>query len=304
VAASQLAWRESYAYDGNGNRIEKTTPWGTIVYTYDAENRLVTKGDIRYTWDKDGNLLSEAGMRRRAAYRYNGANRMVYSEILRHDGRSRVGSVYGYDALGRRTVVQDGGSAAMRTLYDGTGFEVIREGETFSDGRFTTRYSEGAQALTNRGTDGSRYRWIGDDASADARTRVTEEGEYAEGRGRYTGVGVTLYGRGEAVAVSRSGNARTRGGPAYLGKDALGSVRSVTGEDGVLEDLYEYDAFGKPYKGDLENGIWAIRGNPMTRSRGCTTTGTGTTRRRRPALPPLTRCGTGPTGSPMSISTR
>jgi RHS repeat-associated protein len=89
----------------------------------------------------------------------------------------------------------------------------------------------------------------------DARTRVIEEGGYVEGRGRYTGVGVTLYGRGEAVAVSRSAGSGYRGGVTYLGKDVSGSVRSATGEDGTLEDLYEYDAFGKPYKGDLTQGM-------------------------------------------------
>jgi hypothetical protein len=35
----------------------KTAPWGTITYTYDAENRLIQKGDIDYSYDKDGNLL-------------------------------------------------------------------------------------------------------------------------------------------------------------------------------------------------------------------------------------------------------
>jgi RHS repeat-associated protein len=38
-------------------------------------------------------------------------------------------------------------------------------------------------------------------------------------------------------------------------KDALGSVRSRSNEDGQLEDRYEYDAFGKPYKGDLNSGV-------------------------------------------------
>jgi RHS repeat-associated protein len=42
---------------------------------------------------------------------------------------------------------------------------------------------------------------------------------------------------------------------AYLGKDILGSVRSTTNEYGSLEDRYEYDAFGKPYKGDLTTGM-------------------------------------------------
>jgi RHS repeat-associated protein len=57
------------------------------------------------------------------------------------------------------------------------------------------------------------------------------------------------------VAVSRSAGASSRGGAAYLGKDILGNVRSTTDEYGALEDRYEYDAFGKPYKGDLTTGM-------------------------------------------------
>jgi RHS repeat-associated protein len=41
----------------------------------------------------------------------------------------------------------------------------------------------------------------------------------------------------------------------YLGTDILGSVRSATGEAGTLEGRYEYDAFGRPYKGDLDGGM-------------------------------------------------
>jgi RHS repeat-associated protein len=40
-----------------------------------------------------------------------------------------------------------------------------------------------------------------------------------------------------------------------LGKDILGSVRSTTNETGNLEDRYEYDAFGTPYRGSHENGM-------------------------------------------------
>jgi RHS repeat-associated protein len=41
----------------------------------------------------------------------------------------------------------------------------------------------------------------------------------------------------------------------YMGKDIMGSVRSVTVDTGTLEDRYEYDAFGQPYKGDLTGGM-------------------------------------------------
>jgi RHS repeat-associated protein len=72
---------------------------------------------------------------------------------------------------------------------------------------------------------------------------------------RYTGINITLYGRGEAVAMNYAASTSTKGGAAYLGKDILGSIRSVSNSQAGLEDRYEYDAFGKPYKGDLENGM-------------------------------------------------
>ena len=62
--------------------------------------------------------------------------------------------------------------------------------------------------------------------------------------GRNGGRGVTLYGKGEAVAVSYSNSAGNRS--MYLGTDVLGSIRSVTVDTGLLEERYEYAAFGTP----------------------------------------------------------
>ena len=55
----------------------------------------------------------------------------------------------------------------------------------------------------------------------------------------------------------------------YLGKDILGSVRSATTDTGALEDRYEYDAFGQPYKGDLSGGMnLGYTGKPFNTSTG------------------------------------
>jgi RHS repeat-associated protein len=203
-----------------------------------------------YSYDREGNLIREEGPRRQAVYEYNGANRMVYSEVIDEVERSGVTSRYAYDGLGRRTAEQDAGGAVMRVLYDGVSFEVIREGETYVDGSFRTRYGNGgAQINDNRGTEGSRYRWIGEGTNG-VRTRETGEGAYSESAARWTGTKVTLYGKGEAVGVTRSGS-----GTVYLGKDVMGSVRSTTGGYGSIEERYEYDAFGEPYKGDLGRGM-------------------------------------------------
>jgi RHS repeat-associated protein len=64
---------------------------------------------------------------------------------------------------------------------------------------------------------------------------------------------VTLYGKGEAVAVSYSSSTGSRS--TYLGKDILGSVRTATTDTGAVEDRYEYDAFGTVYQGDLSGGM-------------------------------------------------
>jgi len=252
VASSQMAWRESYTYDRNGNRASKVTPWGIIKYTYDAENRLVKKGDVAYTYDKDGNTLSEKGLRYEAKYEYNGRNRMASSAVTSYVGNAHSAASYAYDALGRRTLTENEAGQTLRTLYDGKGFEAIREGETFRDGSFTTRYAPAeaaAGALSNQ-TTGERYRWVGDNESARARNSTDE---YAVQNTRYNGRGVTLYGNGEAVAVSYSSGGASRS--MYMGKDIMGSVRSVTADTGALEGRYEYDAFGQPYKGDLTGGM-------------------------------------------------
>jgi RHS repeat-associated protein len=58
---------------------------------------------------------------------------------------------------------------------------------------------------------------------------------------------------GEALAVSYSSGGGSRS--MYMGKDIMGSVRSVTVGTGALEGRYEYDAFGQPYNGDLTGGM-------------------------------------------------
>ncbi|MEL3906284.1 MAG: hypothetical protein P1P65_04550 [Treponema sp.] len=55
VNSIQMVWSERYTYDANGNIATKTTPYGTIHYTYDKENRLLTRGTVHYTYDEEGN---------------------------------------------------------------------------------------------------------------------------------------------------------------------------------------------------------------------------------------------------------
>jgi len=105
--------------------------------------------------------------------------------------------------------------------------------ETFRDGSLTTRYATGS-TINNGATNGqmptTRYRWLGEDGSLKT---TTEDGYSVQGN-RYGSRGVTLYGKGEAVAVSSSTNSCSM----YLGKDILGSVKTATAEAQSTDDRH------------------------------------------------------------------
>lgn len=248
------AWKESFSYDDQGNRKTKTTAFGTIDYTYDDENRMITAGKVTYSYDKEGNLLSEKGARRTATYTYNTQNRMVSSKVTDIVKKQQIATDYAYDAFGRRTSVKDIGSSGMRTLYDGLSFDVIRESVTLNDNSFTSRFGENTVRRNESVTQTGRYAWIDD--STDQRSVYADDAdEYSSIYTRYVGECTPLTVYGETVATARSSSKNTRGGGVYLGTDILGSMRSTTNEYGNIEERYEYDAFGTPYQGDFTTGV-------------------------------------------------
>jgi uncharacterized protein (DUF1810 family) len=99
-----------------------------------------------------------------------------------------------------------------------------------------------------------RSEWLSE-GGIDSAAQGRHNGETTVPEYRYTGINALLYANGEAVAVNWYSTETFTGGTAYLGKDILGSVRDVTNGYGALEDRYEYDVFGKPYKDDLAQGM-------------------------------------------------
>ena len=121
-----------------------------MLCTYDAEIRLVkTCGSggvgVEYTYNSNGNLLSQASSFTNAVYEYNPQNRMVRSRVVDDEARTIASTRYGYDPLGRRTLVQNNGIATLRTLYDGLSFDVVKESPVYSSGGFTDTYNIGIQ---------------------------------------------------------------------------------------------------------------------------------------------------------------
>ena len=157
---------------------------------------------------------------------------------------------YGYDPLGRRALVQDNGATTLRTLYDGLGFDVVKESPVYANGGFTDTYNTSIQHTPAGYATGERYRYLVDGVSATSeKYQYIEDNAYQTVSSRYTGERTMLYANGSPVAVNRSSG--TRG---YLGTDILGSTRSVTDSHGVQESYYDYDIFGSPVAGDFTTG--------------------------------------------------
>ena len=76
----------SYTYDLAGNIISD----GESTYTYDLQNRLLTKsgpdGTTSYTYDAAGNLIKEVSPDGSVSYAYNAQNRLVKGDT--NDGQS------------------------------------------------------------------------------------------------------------------------------------------------------------------------------------------------------------------------
>ncbi len=254
LRSSQATWKEFFTYDKNSNRQTKTTAWGTVAYSYDAENRLthsgVQGGGTSFTYDANGNLLRKNNGYKAEQFMYNGSNRMIASMSNDNLTKTSTTTKYNYDAFGRRNTVQNEGFATMRTLYDGLSHDIIRESEVFTSGEFATNFAGHRFGYTVTESTSERYLFI-DETQANSDFEAMSN--YESVGKHFTGAKAPLYAKGEAVGINytESGHYTTR----YFGTDILGSIRSSTQNNAHLESRYEYDAFGAPYKGEFITGL-------------------------------------------------
>jgi len=84
-------------YDAVGNRTAASNAAGSIAHN--ANNELLTYGDITYTYDLNGNLTQKRVGTAAVNYTYNVENRLIKVE---DDLTNAVIAEYGYDPFGRR----------------------------------------------------------------------------------------------------------------------------------------------------------------------------------------------------------
>ncbi len=243
ITPMQLFIKEQYSYDGNGNRITKTTAHGTIKYWYDEENRLLATGtngiqNVTYAYDRNGNLLKKESKLKVTTYVYNSENRIVYSEVRDIIKKTRTVTNYAYDALGRRLIVQDNGGTALRSVYDAFTFDVLKEAPTYENGLFTDTGSAGIKFGRTGKPTGERYRYLDEDHKDGNRDYYLEEGKWKNVSSRYTGTRNVLSANSEVVSQYKDS------GSEYFIVDEFGSVKGTSDGYGNLNVTYSYDAFG------------------------------------------------------------
>ena len=199
---------------------------------------------------------------------------------------SKIATTYAYDGFGRRTLTQTEGHTANRTLYDSTGFEILRQGTADSNGSFVNyteaqnRYSP-YYPYSGGGYYGNRYGyadyfyylffggiWGFGNGGHGSKNGQEEAPEYLTIENMYP-----LYANGTVAGThkedlvysphkhywnswtnlwgadtSRYDDYATYKETLYFGTDVLGSVRTTSSYSVFDFGSINYDVFGSPYR--------------------------------------------------------
>ena len=172
----------------------------------------------------------------------------MYSEVTDKKEKTHSVSYYGYDAFGRRILEQDKDEAALRSVYDGFTFDVIKQSPTFANGLFVDSNEIGIRISRTGRPTGDRYRYLEDNVQQDNnRYFHLDEGNYRNVSSRYKGSRTTLTVNGTIAGQNADGEV------SYFTTDLLGTVRTTTDGYGYTDKTYSYDAFGAIIEGDLSS---------------------------------------------------
>ena len=209
----------TYRYNKNGQRTEKTTLAGTTKYTYDVLGQLIQENNHIYTYDRAGNRTSVQTDDRREIYSYDRGrlrNRTVERQqdpagsqtyTYRYDAQGNTLSdgenTYLYDCLNRITEVKTKAGDIQKNHYDAEGLRSQME----ENGKLVSFIYADREVIAEEDEAGEHIRYI----------------------------------RGHELLASDSERARTY---YHYACDEMGSITDITDCDGTVLNHYAYDAFG------------------------------------------------------------
>jgi RHS repeat-associated protein len=133
-----------YEYDAVGNRARRVRNGVQTLYTYDADDRLLTAGATSYTYDPKGNLLSRTTGGASSSYEWNTDGRLVRATS------SGIVNDFTYDADGC-LVERQSGASVTRYLVDSlnpTGYSQVLE-ERDGQGSLRAHFIYGGRLLAS-----------------------------------------------------------------------------------------------------------------------------------------------------------
>ena len=208
----------TYRYNKNGQRTEKTTLAGTTKYTYDVLGQLIQENDHIYTYDRAGNRTSVQAGDRREIYHYD-RGRLTTRTVehtqdpagktytYRYDAQGNTlgdgENTYLYDCLNRIAEVQTKAGDIQKNHYDAEGLRSQME----ENGKLVSFVYADREVITEEDEAGAHIRYI----------------------------------RGHELLASDSERARTY---YHYACDEMGSITDITDTNGTVLNHYAYDAFG------------------------------------------------------------
>ena len=103
-----------YTYDANSNRTARTLDGVTVTATYDAQDRLLTQGNLTFTYTLNGELLTktDSGTGQTTTYTYD-----VFGNLTRVDLPNGNRMEYVIDGFNRRVATHVNGVQVRQYVY-------------------------------------------------------------------------------------------------------------------------------------------------------------------------------------------
>ena len=215
-----LLSQDSYAYDGNGNRIRKQALEGTTLYQYDALNQLQRVDYPAYSeelfYDKAGNRSRRVLDGEEELYQYDPRNRlMAYTKNgattpFQYDNAGNLlqddKAKYTYDAFNRTVKVETFDGNVQVNRYDAEGLRHEME----ENGRLVRFIFHKGEAVAEQEENGNVIRLI----------------------------------RGSEL-IARSSDSESARTYYHYASDEMGSTTHIVDENGNVQNRYAYDAWGR-----------------------------------------------------------
>ncbi len=219
-----------------------TTPLTTIVYTYDAANRVTSEKDAEgtasFSYDNSNQLTTVTGSRTESySYDVNGnRNGTGYSTTVMNETLTSPGVTYTYDHAGNMISANSGGTLTTYTYDYHNRLTEVKQGGTLIatyvydalDRRIGIQEGGGQTWTVYNGTSADALPYADFNGSATLLTR------YVSGPGMVNGAVVD-----ELLSRTSSG-----GTTAWYLPDKLDSVRDIVSSAGSVLDHIIYDSFG------------------------------------------------------------